>query len=526
MTKLESDIELVLQHLQSKLECQTWESRRRYFKQMLKLAGMLNITEPCSALFDAFIADDRGSEERRSMHIRCVKLLDAAAHTNAKDERGVLYNEQPLPDETAVEEFFQHHGFPLKNQVDIDYLIIKAGIEMRHLSLSSSTMGQYQQAWVGIRRYCISHGITVYDNELIHKFLHEINLQRNNGTMNEWKWKINRKAAYVLIEVARTGFFHWGLIQQVVTYGNPHLEDIHIQFRNLLVQRNLSDSTINLNDYVFRRTFAFCGISSPEDLFQLSPDQVQLSIGKFSSICCQRSMATILPILRSMIGIFYAQGWIEKDLSGIVMSGFVQRGSVAAYISTKDEEELIMQLDKEPKRSKAIVLIALRLGLRDCDICNLTLREIDWTHDRICLMQKKTGEPLVLPLLPDVGNALMDYITTERPQRQDNYPYVFLRQKAPHIKMTSVYTMCAKLLAKLNIRPVNGTGHGMHLFRYSMVHKLLAAKVPHQVITDTLGHTSIESDKPYLSMEDSMLKLCALDLSVIGGISWKVKAHE
>ena len=117
-------------------------------------------------------------------------------------------------------------------------------------------------------------------------------------------------------------------------------------------------------------------------------------------------------------------------------------------------------------------------------------------------------------------------MTTERPQRQDQYPYIFLRSQAPYIKLTTVYTTCAKLLARLNIRPVNGTGHGMHLFRYSMVHKLLAARVPHQVITDTLGHTSKESDKPYLSMEDSMLKLCALDLSVIGGISWKVKDHE
>ena len=377
MTKLETDIERVLQQLQSKIASQTWESRRCYFKQMLALAGMLNITEPCPALFDAFIADDRGSEERRSLHIRCVKLLDEVAHTKAKDERGIFYNESPLPDETSVQEFFRQQKFPLIKNVDIAYLIVKAGIEMRHLSLSCSTIGQYRHAWVDIRRYCISHCITIYDSELIHRFLHELSLQRNNGTMNDWKWKINRKAAYVLMEVAGTGSFHWGLIQQGVNFGNPHLEDIHIQFRNLLAQRNLSDSTIDLNDYVFRRTVAFCDISSPEELFRLSPERVQLTICKFASVCCRRSMATILPILRSMINVFYTKGWIERDLSGVVMSGFVQRGSVAAYISKKEEAKLIVQLDKEPKRSKAIILLALRLGLRDCDICNLTFHEID-----------------------------------------------------------------------------------------------------------------------------------------------------
>jgi integrase len=205
----------------------------------------------------------------------------------------------------------------------------------------------------------------------------------------------------------------------------------------------------------------------------------------------------------------------------MIMGGFVQRGSVAAYISEKDQIDLIAQLDKESKRTKAVILLALRLGLRDCDICNFTFQEIDWQHDKIRLIQHKTGEPLVLPLLPDVGNALMDYIINDRPRKNDHYPYVFLREQAPYHKLNSVYTTCSKLLDRLGIKPVNGSATGVHLFRYSLVHKLLAAKVPHQVITDTLGHVSKESDKPYLSMEESMLRMCALDLSVIGRISWE-----
>ena len=212
---------------------------------------------------------------------------------------------------------------------------------------------------------------------------------------------------------------------------------------------------------------------------------------------------------------------IKRELSGMVMGGFVQRGSVASYIAEKNQAELITGLDKESKRTKAVIFIALRLGLRDCDICNLTFHEIDWQHDKIRLIQKKTGEPLVLPLLPDVGNALMDYILNERPKRNDHYPYIFLRKQAPYNKLASVYSTYSRLLNRMGIKPVNGNASGVHLFRYSLVHMLLAAKVPHQVIKDTLGHTSKESDKPYLSMEESMLRMCALDLSVIGRISWK-----
>lgn len=150
-------------------------------------------------------------------------------------------------------------------------------------------------------------------------------------------------------------------------------------------------------------------------------------------------MATILPILRSLLAFFHAAALIKKDLSGIVMGCFVQRGSVAAYISKEDQAKLVAQLAKESKRTKAVILLAMHLGLRDCDICNLSFQEIDWRNDKIRLIQKKTGEPLVLPLLPDVGNALPDYILDERPKRADHYPYIFLRKQAPYNKLTAGY---------------------------------------------------------------------------------------
>jgi len=521
MTKLETTINKVLQQLKPELASETWESRRRYFNQMIRLAEKLNITEPCQELYDAFIADDNSSPERHSLHIRCVKLVDALVGTQAKDEHGNLFNEPSMPDEATVQEFFQSRDFPITNGVSIDYLIVKAGIEMKYLNLTESTIGQYIHAWMDIRRYFNATGSQIYDETLIQDYLQEINIQRIDKVIKEWKWKINRKSAYVLKEVANTGAFHWGMIHKNISCNGPEIEDIRLQYKDFLKQRNISRSTINLHDYVFRKAMDFAGIETTKDLQLLSPENVQLIIVKLSAISNRRSMATILPILRSILNTLHKDGIIKKNLSGMIMGCFVQRGSVAAYISEKDQAVLIEQLNKESKRTKAIILLALRLGLRDCDICNLTFQEIDWQHDKIRLIQQKTGEPLVLPLLPDVGNALMNYIINDRPRKKHHYPYVFLRKQAPFNKLTSVYNTCSKLLDRLGIEPVNGTSTGVHLFRYSLVHKLLAAKVPHQVITDTLGHVSKESDKPYLSMEESMLRRCGLDLSIIGRISWE-----
>ena len=521
MTKLETTINTVLQQLKPELASETWESRCRYFNQMIRLAEKLSITEPCQELYDTFIADDNGSPERHSLHVRCVKLVDASAGTQAKDEHGILFNEPSIPDEATVQKFFQSCEFPITNCVHIDYLIVKAGIEMKHLNLTDSTIGQYRNSWMAIRRYFNAASSLMYDETLMQDYLQEINIQRNNKSMKKWKWKINRKAAHVLIEVANTGCFHWDKIHKVINCNSLEIESIRLQYLDSLKQRNLSRSTTGLHDYVFRKAMDFAGIETAKDLQLLSPENVQLIVVKLSDISTRRSMATILPILRSILNTLHTGSFIKKNLSGMIMAGFVQRGSVAAYISEKDQADLIAQLDKESKRTKAVILLALRLGLRDCDICNLTFQGIDWQHDMIRLIQQKTGGPLVLPLLPDVGNALMDYILNDRPRRHDHYPYVFLRKQAPYNKLTSVYYTCSKLLGRLGINPINGTATGVHLFRYSMVHKLLVAKVPHQVITDTLGHVSKESDKPYLSMEESMLRMCALDLSVIGRISWE-----
>ena len=521
MTKLEEAIYEVLEQQKHELASETWESRRRYFNQMLKCAESLGISKPCAELYDAFIADDHGSHERRSMHWRCVRLIDKAAGTKAKTEHGILFNEPPLPDETETQKFFSAAELPVATGVNIDYIIAKAEIEMKHLQLTESTAGQYKHSWLDIRRYFYDAGTPVYNEALLYGYIQEIGILRCNGSMKEWKWKINRKAAYVLIEVANTGGFRWKSLGKDVRFGNPELESIRQQYIISLEQRNFSISTVTLYDFVLRKMISIANVETMGDIAAFDPAKIQLIILGFSQICSKRSMSTILPILRSQLGYLHKVGLLQSDLSGIVMSAFVQKGSVATYISKPDQEKLVNRLEDDTKRNKAIVLLALKLGLRESDICGLTFNDIDWLKDRISLNQEKTGEPLVLPLFPDVGNALLDYILNERPKQNDKYQYVFLREQAPHNKLSTVYHICSKLLNQLNIDPVNGSAKGAHTFRYSMVHRLLSAKVPHQVITDALGHTSKESDKPYISMEDSMLRMCALDLSVIGKLSWK-----
>ena len=64
--------------------------------------------------------------------------------------------------------------------------------------------------------------------------------------------------------------------------------------------------------------------------------------------------------------------------------------------------------DAKGKRDYAMILIASRLGLRSSDICQLKFSELDWKQNRIVLKQKKTGTEIELPLLAEIGEAIID----------------------------------------------------------------------------------------------------------------------
>jgi integrase len=81
------------------------------------------------------------------------------------------------------------------------------------------------------------------------------------------------------------------------------------------------------------------------------------------------------------------------------------------------------------KRDYAIVLLIARLGLRGVDVRRLRFSDLDWAGNRVSVVQAKTGRRVWLPLLKDVGWAIIDYVRDGRPG--SDCEQVFLRHTAP-----------------------------------------------------------------------------------------------
>jgi len=201
----------------------------------------------------------------------------------------------------------------------------------------------------------------------------------------------------------------------------------------------------------------------------------------------------------------------EDFLPEAVPSSEARRTAIVPTI-TKDEEDRLLQ-SSIGKRNYAMVLLAIRTGLRSVDIVNLELSSIDWRNDTINIIQKKNGKPLNLPLLANVGNALADYILHAR--LESELPYVFLRCLIPYSKLSDCYAISCNVIKKADVRQEHDQRKGFHIFRHSVAAKMLSQEVPLSIISNTLGHGSVSSSKTYLSTDGAHLKACALTLAGI-----------
>lgn len=152
-------------------------------------------------------------------------------------------------------------------------------------------------------------------------------------------------------------------------------------------------------------------------------------------------------------------------------------------------------------------------GLRGCDIAALTLDSVDWSRDVLHICQQKTNEPLEIPLLPVVGDAIFDYLQSGRPFVDD--PHLFLRETKHYTPLCSrsIGSIVATVLKTLGIRQNSGDRKGTHIFRHNLAATLLGNGIPRPVISQTLGHSSPDSLEPYLRADFIHLKECSISIA-------------
>ena len=145
---------------------------------------------------------------------------------------------------------------------------------------------------------------------------------------------------------------------------------------------------------------------------------------------------------------------------------------------------------------------------------------IDWHAKTLTLAQHKTGRPLRLPLLDDVGWAIVDYLRNGRPETDSRL--VFVKHRYPFDEMGATGAINCRLYryaAMAGIEFPPGRPHSMHSFRSSLARAMVGCGTPLPAISQTLGHADSRTTMDYyLRLDADALRGCALDVEdVLGG---------
>jgi integrase len=170
------------------------------------------------------------------------------------------------------------------------------------------------------------------------------------------------------------------------------------------------------------------------------------------------------------------------------------------------------------KRDYTILLLAARLGIRSGDIRLLRFENVNFDTKLIEFRQYKTGVPQRLTLLPEIQDALHDYIDNARGDSPE--PYIFLNVRKvmrSGLSAGAISNITAKYFRESGIN-FGDRHHGSHALRMSLASALVAENVPYNAVRTILGHTDPDAITHYVKLDIENLRSCAIEVPAPSGL--------
>jgi site-specific recombinase XerD len=161
-------------------------------------------------------------------------------------------------------------------------------------------------------------------------------------------------------------------------------------------------------------------------------------------------------------------------------------------------------------RNRAIITLLAVYGFRSGEVCRLRLEDLDWEGELIHLSRTKQRREHQYPLVREVGEAILLYLRSARPQTARRE--VFLRLLPPYGPLTvgGLGTMVNLLLKSLNLELPH---YGPHALRHACASHLLAQGLSLKEIGDHLGHSDPRSTRMYAKVDlEGLREVARFDL--------------
>lgn len=296
-----------------------------------------------------------------------------------------------------------------------------------------------------------------------------------------------------------------------------HYQLILKKFLDNLKFKGLSDEYIYSNKKALKNFFKYLMINNVSHISKITNDNIFnyiLTLNRYS----QSYKYDIVSKIRIFLKFMYLNNFTSRDFTlAIPKIKINHNNKIPHTIWSSDEiNKILNSIDtttKIGKRDYAIFMLLTHLGLRFSDVKNIKFEDIDWQMNILNINQNKTGKIVTLPLLDNVGIAIIDYIKNGRPNVDSKY--IFLnRNDESFSPQFSFYHIFKKYLTLANIDISNKKYIGTYSLRHSLATTLFQNRTPLSTISGILGHTDINNTAIYLKVDISSLKECCLKLEV------------
>ena len=392
--------------------------------------------------------------------------------------------------------------------------------ELLRLGYTKGSMTFYRRRRNQLMAYAEDRGECYYTEQLGMDFLKEF----FGITQEDFSRTLPQAETQEIRVVRMVGDFqlHHAVLRRYLKHKEilttPFFVDIRSRFQSSCEKKGYSQVTTE--HYVKQSSYLmdYLAAQGMDDFTAVTLDTVNAYIRTLAGFS-YKTVEQHICSLRAFFRFLNQEGIMPDDLAAKMPMVKARKQTAIPSVWTQEElKQLVRAIDRgspKGKRDYAIIPIACRLGLRCTDIKNLCFENFNWTEKKLCFTQSKTGQPMELPLVPDVGWAVIDYLKYGRPKVDSSR--IFVRHTAPFLPFAEgdhLDQLIRAYMVKAHI-PMRGKHRGMHSLRHTMASVLLEKDTPLPVISDIIGHLDTNSTAVYLKVDMERLAECPLDFEEV-----------
>lgn len=396
--------------------------------------------------------------------------------------------------------------------VGISELISEAKSHLTEIGYRPRTIERLDAVWRKLEDYCYLRGISLLTAELGREFV----WKRYGSVLGEPDTSHNvNRAVHLLLDFQKFGMVFKQSKITIKEFSESY-QELFNGFLEYLRKDGIADGSIRTwRSRLFRLEYFLDnnGVAHFSQIELYHVNSYIESLAGFSS----GTVGGTLKILGRLFDYALANGYHHKSFSNALpVVRRLKKYRIPTVFTADEVERILRSVDRNNpigRRNYAILLLVAKLGLRISDARLLRFDSIDWQNKRLSIVQKKTGIPLDLPLLDDVGWAIIDYMKNGRPET--DCECIFIRHAAPYGPLNNTLRKTVvNAIQKAGIKISADKPIGMHTFRHSIASSMLANGAKLTEIAQTLGHSTPESTQTYISVDVELLRQCALEVTL------------